>query len=650
MTAARRDRFGVLIWLASTFLLATTLTRWGLWAVTPGARDAGLPGLLWALGIGGGYDLLAFLYFATPAMLVLALIRGAWWTHRFVQGALAAACYAWLVLLVFIAVAEAVFWDEFQARFNFIAVDYLVYTHEVIGNLWQSYPLGWMLVGIVVLAMLLFFATRSWRHAAHALPDPHRARWALPMLWLVAVGVSAAAVDAGMKDRSGNTYIDELAGNGVYQFFAAYRAASLDYDRYYAQRPLDEAFGTVRHAMAEASGAPFTTGTGIERRIVPTKASRRLNIVLVSVESLSAEFSGRFGRSPSLTPRLDALAEQSLQFNRLFASGTRTVRGLEALSLAVPPTPGESIVKRPGNTGLTTLGSLLGDAGYRSMFLYGGYAAFDNMGPFFAGNGYEVYDRTEIDEANIHHETIWGVADEDLYTMALSRFDETHAQGRPFFAHLMTTSNHRPYTFPEGRGPWPQRRRESAVAYSDWALGDFIARASRHPWFADTVFVLTADHCASSGGLAKLPAFRYHIPMWIYAPGHVAPGQYDRLMAQVDVVPTVLGLVGQAYESPFYGEDVLSAPNPPARAYIGTYQLLGYLTDDRLVELSPNQGVRTVVPDVDTDGPQPEVPGDERTTAIAISAYQTAAWRFATGAMQARRSMPPAPPPRPPVE
>jgi phosphoglycerol transferase MdoB-like AlkP superfamily enzyme len=224
------------------------------------------------------------------------------------------------------------------------------------------------------------------------------------------------------------------------------------------------------------------------------------------------------------------------------------------------------------------------------------------------------------------------VADEDLYTMAMAQFDRSHAAGKPFFAHLMTTSNHRPYTFPAGRGNWPQGKRESAVAYTDWALGDFLRRARGKPWFRDTVFVITADHCASSAGIAALPAFRYHIPMWIYSPGNIAPGRFDALMGQVDVGPTILGLLGMDYDSHFYGVDVFQrAPN---RAYIGTYELLGYLVPGKLVQLAPHRMVETVLPAHVFDEPQPSLPEDPALSLQAISDYQTAAWRFTHGKMR----------------
>lgn len=630
-------RFRPLLWLGVCFLAVSILTRAVLlWATGPGVAAAPAD-WAYAFGIGLLYDLIAMVYFAWPLVLLLWLMPRRWMAKPWARALVAGVCFVLLAVLLFVAVAEWTFWEEFQARFNFIAVDYLVYTTEVIGNIRESYPVGKILAGLALVTCTVFLLTRRFRTAVADGPR-FAARTVVVFGWLVATVLATWLVNGGMKDRHPNAYVNELAGNGIYQFFSAYRNASLDYGRYYRTVPIADAWQQVRQQVATAD-ATFLAPTGIERHIHNEKPERRLNVVLISVESLSADFSGTYGRKDSLTPFLDSVTTQSLMFSNLWASGTRTVRGLEALSLSVPPTPGESIVKREHNEGLFSLGQVFRSKGYDAQFMYGGYGAFDNMNHFFGSNGYNVHDRTEIADKDIHHENIWGVADEDLYTMAMKHFDADYSAKRPFFAHLMTTSNHRPYTFPTGRGPWPQGKRESAVAYTDWAIGDFIKRARSKPWFANTVFVITADHCASSAGKAALPVFRYHIPLWIYAPGHIAPGRMDRMVSQIDIAPTILGLLGMDYDSRFYGVDVFQPPVGSARAFVGTYQLLGYLQPDRLVQLSPHRKVDSLRPSFGGDQSQPPVPEDPATTLKAISYYQTAAAAFEDGSMRWKGAM-----------
>ena len=622
-------RYRPLAWLLLVFVAGSTLTRITLLV----AAGQGVPPTpmhwLTVFGIGLGYDLLTFVYFAWPLVLLLWLLPQRGFAASTGRGAIVGLVWILTLVILFTAAAEWTFWEEFQTRFNFIAVDYLVYTTEVIGNIRESYPVFWILAGLFALTSVVCWLGLRWLDPASGSDSPFGRRTLVTLGWLVATVFGTWLVSADMKDRSGNEYVNELAGNGIYQFFAAFRSAELDYDAFYRSLPTKDAFAGLR-PLLKTPDATFVTDDpfDITRTITAHRPKQKLNVVLISVESLSAGYLTEFGNTDHITPELDKLGAQSLVFTQLYATGTRTVRGLEALSLSVPPTPGESIVKRPGNENLFSLASIFNREGYESQFLYGGYGAFDNMNYFFAHNGYEIRDRGNIPAASIHHANIWGVADEDLYTMALGEFDRVHAQGKPFFAHIMTTSNHRPYTFPTGRINFPQGKRDSAVAYTDWAIGDFIRRARSKPWFADTVFVITADHCASSGGIAALPTFRYHIPLWIYSPAHIPPQRVERMISQIDIPPTILGLLGMSYTSRFYGQDLFALEPGRERAFIGNYQKLGYLKHDQLIELGPKRSVTAVRPDYTSDREQPAIPVDPQLADEAIRYYQTASYRF----------------------
>jgi phosphoglycerol transferase MdoB-like AlkP superfamily enzyme len=361
-------------------------------------------------------------------------------------------------------------------------------------------------------------------------------------------------------------------------------------------------------------------------------AGKDLNVVLVSVESLSAEFLGRFGNSQNLTPELDRLAASGLEFTCLYATGTRTVRGLEALSIGTPPTPGQSIVRRPDNNSLENLGEELGENGWTPYWIYGGYGFFDNMNAYFGSNGYNVVDRTDLEAAGLtpHAENIWGIADEDLFSLTIATLDRAHAEGQRFFAHVMTTSNHRPYTFPEDRIDLPQGKREGAVKYTDWAIGDFIRRSASKPWFDNTLFIITADHTSKAAGKTDLPLDRYHIPMIWYAPKIIEPSRMDRLMSQIDIGPSLMGWLGMSYSSRFFGYDIFALEEGRERAFISTYQKLGYLSAGRLVILDVNRApeVADGLPVAAGSGP---LKSDDDLIADAIAWYQSASHYFKHG-------------------
>ncbi|WP_243649348.1 LTA synthase family protein [Luteibacter rhizovicinus] len=538
--------------------------------------------------------------------------------------------------LLFVGTSELIFWDEFQTRFNFIAVDYLVYTSEVIGNIRESYPIGRWIAELAVVSAIVVYVFHRFRGAAEN-QSRARERTMVAIVWFALTCLVTVAVSSGDKERSPNPALNALAGNGIYEFFAAFRANKLDYASFYRTLPRDRATAVVR-GMLDTPDARFihNEGTDFTREIRAPGPERRLNIVLISVESLSASYMAHFGNQQNLTPRLDALADQSALFTQLYANGTRTVRGLEALSLSTPPTPGDSIVRQAGNENLFSLGSVLNAHGYRSAFVYGGYGYFDNMSYFFSHNGYDVVDRGSYPkDATIHAENVWGIADEDLYTMTMRRMDANYAEGKPFFLHVMTTSNHRPYTFPTGRVNGGQGKRDAAVMYTDWAIGDFIDRVKDKPYFANTLFVITADHCASSAGKTAIPLDGYHIPLIIYAPALVKPVRIDKLMAQIDIPPTLLGMLHMSYRSRFFGYDILNVPADKERAFPATYQQLGYLHDNRLTILSPGKRLSQNAVGTSNDTADATARND-RSVEEAIASYQVAASMFESGNMRWR--------------
>ena len=649
----RKPRLFPALAAAAIFVATSTLTRIAL-AVFGNDEPLGFADAARSFALGLAFDAVAAIYAVTPLVLWLALAPDRLVRMKIYRVAtvvwFAIACFAAL----FLAVSEWLFWGEFNSRFNFIAVDYLLYTHEVIGNIWQSYPTGKLLIALALAAAAVtaMLARPIWRRSAESLRLRLGLSAALAQIALVAS--LAFVVDSEWKNRSAQDAANELAGNGLYEFFAALRRNELSFERYYATLPLDEALATVRGAFAGARWLKPEAG-GVERLEPGRGAERRLNVVLVSVESLGAEFLGAYGDARRLTPNLDRLARESLWFSKVYATGNRTVRGLEALSLALPPTPGQSIVRRPHNEGLFSLGSVFRDKGYDTLFAYGGYGYFDNMNAFFQANAYRALDRRDIPAARVEFENVWGVADEHLYDQVIEEIDREAAAPakRPVFVHVMTTSNHRPYTYPPGRIDIPSGSgREGAVKYTDYAIGRLIERSRVRPWFADTVFVITADHGASGRGTMQIPIDRYLIPVFIYAPAHVKPARVDRLMSQIDIAPTLLGLLDFRYATKFLGRDVLHMGPETDRAFVGNFQTLAYLKGDEIAVLQPKRKVN--VYRLENGRTYAARPPDPALMREAIAFYQVASHVFRNGLQrdegqpdaQARAAAGPASPPR----
>lgn len=609
------------------FLAVSLATRIALLAVAHADVDWLQVPASFALGF--GHDLLAGAWAMLPVLFVYLLLPQHARTRRSARWLLALLLAASVCLLLFNSVSELLFWQEFGVRYNFIAVDYLVYTHEVVGNIRESYPVGPILGGLLLLTgVLLWLPRRKLRAALDRVPAlAVRGRQAGAWLLLLAALVAMSRLPGtGAPDNQFNA---ELGGNGLASFFAAFRDNELDYARFYRTLPSED----VQQALG-ALVAPGTAQIGQPRQVTAPHAEKRLNVVLISVESLSADFLGSFGNPDGLTPNLDRLAGEGVLFTQLYATGTRTVRGLEALTLSIPPTPGQSIVKRPENANLFSLGSVFRQKGYDVRYAYGGYGYFDNMNAFFSGNGYRVVDRMAIPAQRIPFENIWGVADEALFDQVLDEMDASHRAGRPAFTHVMTTSNHRPFTYPDGRIDIPSHTgREGGVKYTDYAIGRFFEMARSKPWFRDTVFVIVADHCASSAGKTELPVARYHIPLIVYAPAHFGPRKVDRLASQIDVGPTLLGMLDFSYPTRFFGQDILRTPPGEERAFISNYQALGYLKHDVLTVLRPKRQVAAYRIDAQRNATPIEV--DPQLLREAVAYYQGASELYKSGQYRA---------------
>lgn len=478
--------------------------------------------------------------------------------------------------------SEFFFWNEFGVKYNFIAVDYLVYTNTVIGNIMESYPVVPLFIGVGLLtAVATYIIVKKSKVYLEHLPT-FLDKLKITGIYVVLFLISLVTIPfLAQQENAPNIFTNELQANGIYKFYGAFMNSELDFFKFYDILPENEAYAIVKEQISGMSGASTL------RTITSDSVENKMNVVLITVESLSAEFMKMYGSDKNITPFLDSLALQSLNFSNLYATGNRTVRGLEAMTLCIPPTPGESVVKRKDNKNKFSTASVFASKGYQVKFLYGGDAYFDNMHDFFSGNGYDIVDKSSLSPDEITFSNIWGVCDGDMANKAIKTMNEEAKTGKPFFNHWMTVSNHRPFTYPDKIDIAPTlKSRDGGVKYTDYALKNFFTMAEKQPWFKNTVFVIVADHCASSSGKTELPMDKYRIPAMIFAPGLVGGSNNNKLMSQIDLMPTLFGLLNFDYESKFYGQDVLKETYNP-RAFIATYQDLGFIKDGVLTIISP---------------------------------------------------------------
>lgn len=538
------------------------------------------------------FGLAAVLYVALPDLVV---------RHRVFQRAMAGWIALAIALLVMLELSTPAFMGEYGLRPNRLFIEYLIYPREVVSMLVKGHPL----TSAIALALTGATVWLAWRIAGRMLAAGAQASPSRGMrLLLVAAIVLATTLgirstlghrpmNPAMLAFSSNATVNVLPLNSFYSVaFAARDWLRKDPGaRVYGEASEAEIVEAVRRDMQLPADAFLSSAIPSLARRIPVHIGKTRNLVIVLEESLGAQFVGNLGGLP-LTPNLDRLSNQGWAFERLYATGTRSVRGIEAVLTGFTPTPSQSVVKQPlSQQNFFTLAEVLRRRGYDTTFYYGGESHFDNMRGFFLGNGFErIIDRKDYPAPTFAGS--WGVSDEDLFGRAHREFEQMHAQGQPFFGFVFTSSNHDPFEFPDGRIDLyerPKATRNNAAKYADHALGGFFDQAMHSDYWNDTVFLVVADHDSRVFGRTLVPIDNFHIPGVILG-GGVTPRRDERIVSQIDLPPTLLSLVGIDTPTPMTGHDLNDSrvlrPGRAAMQYDHNYALL---TGDSVVILQPAQ-------------------------------------------------------------
>ncbi len=646
------NRFSLLFSVGLLYVALSFITRivFLIWSASD--VDFNFIYILRAFLTGLGFDIAIGLSFLLLYAVYLLLFPKRW------IGSLADKVFTYgylslvLIIIFFGWMAEFPFWDEFNTRFNFIAVDYLIYTYEVVENINQSYPIPSIVLVLLCCILLIFYLLKKneiFKQVFSSKPKLSN-RLSILFVYLLFLISLFSVLENKSAEWSSNIYQNELSKNGVFSFFAAFRSNELDYDLFYTKLDEKLAYKIVKSDLI-ASDEKFSSDNYDDiSRVVTGKINEVTpNIILICIESLSADFLSEFGNAENLTTNINQLANEGIFFQNMYATGTRTVRGMEALTLCVPPTPGNSIVRRQNNDNLFSIATILKQKGYQLDFIYGGDGYFDNMNTFFGGQGFNIIDRdrgnplsdkivttrTAIPDNEVTFENAWGICDEDTYKQALKRADFEATSNHPFFQFIMTTSNHKPYTFPDNKVNLKQGSREAAVKYTDYALGQFIKQAKTKKWFSNTVFVIVADHCASSAGKWEINVDKHHIPAIIYNL-NTKIEKVDKLVSQIDLMPTLFGYLNWNYTSSFFGKDISKMKTSEQRAFLGNYRTLGLLEGITFTEINDRKKVNQYEWNANNKILEPKRIHNDSSKNKTISYYQIASERFKNGKMEVK--------------
>ena len=588
------------LWLFIAFgLLITTLSRIGLLA-WQADRISTVEDLLRILIFGLRIDLVMLCYWLLPALLAMFIIP-----FRWVRLPVRVWLVTGLVLLAFMEAATPGFIAQYDQRPNRLFVEYLGYPQEVFGMLLGGF-LPELIVGVLVLVSAPWL---GWRIMSRwGSPDGIPPVWwkKIPLLFVV-LTLSVLGARGTLQHRplnpsytafSPDTLVNGLTLNSLYSVAYAVKAMrnEISAAQMYPSLPDSEVFAEVRRAMGLPGDQFSSEKYPTWHKQAPSVTQPRFkNLVIILEESLGAQYVGSLG-GDNLTPEIDALANEGWLLEQLFATGTRSVRGIEAVITGFVPTPARSVVKLPrSQKNFFTLASVLRKQGFDTSFIYGGEGHFDNMGSFFLGNGFErVVDQRSYDNPKFMGS--WGVSDGDLLRKAHAEFSRMKEAGQPFFSLVFSSSNHTPYDYPVDEITpieLPANTKRNAIRYADHAVGEFFRSARESNYWDDTLFLVVADHDDRVYGRALIPVEHFRIPGLLIGKG--IPAQRDpRLFSQIDLPPTLLSLLGVDASHPMIGRDMTQLPPEyEGRAIMQYDRNQAYWRGDSMVVLQPDKRPET---------------------------------------------------------
>ncbi len=527
--------------------------------------------------------------------------------------------------IVFLELATPNFIIQYDFRPNILMVEYLKYPKEILSMILKAYPLQLVIALSVTVAAV--YAMN--RHLTHLFKKTELSiLWSAPLLTLLILVLGVAAARSTFDHRpvnpstvaySSDPLMNSLPMSSMYTtLYALYEALRYEKsnDKIYGDMPEKLVLKEIYKGMNMNSQEFFNPDIPTlhqQRSGLLKNSDKPKNIVIILEESLGADYVGALG-GKDITPNLDALSKEGLWFNNLYATGTRSVRGIEAVITGFLPTPARSVVKLGGSQhGFFTIAQLLSEFDYSTSFIYGGEAHFDNMRRFFTNNGFsKIIDENDYVDPEFYGS--WGASDEDLFNKAHEEFTEKYRQGKPFFSLVFTSSNHSPFDFPDNKielVEQPKSTVSNAVKYADYALGEYIKTAKQSEYWKDTIFLIIADHSDRVYGNNLVPVKRFRIPSLILGQ-NIEPKVVNQICSQIDMLPTLLSLAGINATHPAIGHDLAREDfeEMPGRAIMQFGNNYAYMEEGKVVVLQKGKDAKqflyreetlTSDPDIDTD-------------------------------------------------
>jgi len=514
------------------------------------------------------------------------------------------------ICILFFELATPAFINEYGFRPNRLFIEYLAYPNEVMKMLFN----GHLFTLVLVFSLLILPCKPLWQFLDKVITTKtsqnsisfKSAAMAFITLFVV-LALSARGtvghrpINPSLVYFSTDPLVNSLTLNSIYSVAHAFKQLGDEKNasKLYGKMNTEKVISLVQQATGLSPQAFANKAQPSLALRLPVYQGKPKNLVIILEESLGAQYVSSLGGLP-LTPEINKLNNQGWAFKNLYATGTRSVRGIEAVITGFTPTPARAVVKLDKSQhGFFTIASLLAKHDYSTQFIYGGESHFDNMKSFFLGNGFvDIVDFKDIE--NPQFVGSWGASDEDLFNQADIELTKLQQSEKPFFSFIFSSSNHDPFEIPTGvvtpieytkaqlsQYDEKELSRHKAIQYADYALGKFIAKAKKQPYWQDTIFLVVADHDARALGSDVVPIKNFHIPGVILNAAKQSFSD-ERVVSQIDLAPTLLSLMGISNYSPMLGHD-LNNLNVPERAMMQYADNFAYMKNDEVTILQPEK-------------------------------------------------------------
>lgn len=579
-------------------LLITTLSRFFLFFLYQ-ERVIQTPNYWFVFPIGLRMDIIVFSYILFLPTLLICLLPDTF--LKKISGFLTLYFVFFLSLILFLELVTPNFIGQYDTRPNQLFIEYLIYPKEVLQLLYKGYLLSIIAV-FSIISVFIYVLTKNRIKLFGTVSSVYKTKLIVfPLiLFLLFFGARSSLTSRRPINSSNAVFSTDQLTNclGLNSFYTlAFAFYSIknegNCNKIYGKMNPDEAISRVKKYM-NVSNSDFTDKELplLHNQYSDTMLKKPYNIVIILEESLGAEYVGCL-EGLKLTPEFDKLAKEGLLFTNLYSTGTRSVRGIEAVVTGFLPSPSESVVKlNNSQTDFYTIASLLKKRGYDTSFIYGGMNNFDNMGSFFNGNGFNhLIDEDNFDsKKSVFHGT-WGWCDEDVMQKANTYF--TSLKTKPFVSLIFSSSNHEPFEYPEGRIKLYDKQKntvKNAMKYADYSIGKFFEMAKKEDYYKNTIFIIIADHNTRTYGKHLVPIHKFHIPALIIGPGFPKGEKYTKLCSQIDIQPTFLSKIGMNLCTPMPGRNLLALPeNVKGRSIMQFNDINAFRVDNQVVIMQPNK-------------------------------------------------------------